>query len=640
MKKLVELFIFAFIAFMPMEFTYPADFVTGRPSDIDNKKDYFRAGMDAGYKKDFYLASSEMRYSYYSKPDSYRFFWYLKQLSDAKLYDAVIKEFTAAPEEYHYHKAYLFGAVRCYAQALLEQVKRDDAVKVLLKYYTKQRDKDIAVMLLTHFWNSEKCGNIFILNSKHDETLKDITDNFLLNHNEKNSSLAVAFFDHMSVAVSQAAISGINDRKINESLIFRFDLMKKVFEIWKNDSKNINRKDFESLFRAFEYFVKNPPAVRKPYEFTWLNIYVPRVNSSIIVNGKKKAVKVQFSKEEISRRIFDTSMHFNTLAVFYYYLSSGNILMKSRFEIIDAEVTRSDTASKIQSIVTESIRPYPSKLLYDNFRQYDGVMWFFPHYETATYLGGVKSLILVPDFLSAKDFRMFTKMPTSASWRVLIHEVFHNFGYFCGTDNGHNFAEANKAKWPLWYAQLVKENNGKTGELFWYEGLISRRDNSDNFAAVKKAKGSYLPQQDVFKKALVYSSKTSDDDCVSARELLSNSDMIKDDIKKQTELIKLAIDKAPLMPLPLFKYAYAVQWREKNYDKAIPYYEKYLELFSGFDDSDTAIIYLVGWYTSKNPERALFLLDKYGQNPSNEKVRNELNERRIKLLKINKKNEK
>ena len=93
------------------------------------------------------------------------------------------------------------------------------------------------------------------------------------------------------------------------------------------------------------------------------------------------------------------------------------------------------------------------------------------------------------------------------------------------------------------------------------------------------------------------------------------------------------------MPLPLFKYAYAVQWREKNFEKAIPYYEKYLELFSGFDDSDTALIYLVGWYTSKNPSHALSLLDKHGQNPSSEKIKNEFYERRIKLLKMIKNND-
>ena len=222
---------------------FTADFAIGKPSDIDSKKDYFRAGMDAGYKKDFYIATIEMRYAFYSKPDSYRFFWYLKQLSDAKLYDAVIKEFNAAPEEYHYHKAYLFGAVRYYAQALLEKGNRDDAVKVLIKYYAKQRDKDIAVMLMTHFWNSEKCGNVFILNSKHDEMTKDIADNFLLTFDEKNVAFAIAFFDHMSVTVSQAAISGINDRKINESFIYRLGLIKKIFEVWKIDSKNINSKD-------------------------------------------------------------------------------------------------------------------------------------------------------------------------------------------------------------------------------------------------------------------------------------------------------------------------------------------------------------------------------------------------------------
>ena len=64
-------------------------------------------------------------------------FWYLKQLSDAKLYDAVIAEFNAAPEEYHFHKAYLFSAVRYYAQALLEKGKRWCS-KVLLKYAKRE----------------------------------------------------------------------------------------------------------------------------------------------------------------------------------------------------------------------------------------------------------------------------------------------------------------------------------------------------------------------------------------------------------------------------------------------------------------------------------------------------------------------
>ncbi|MBP8082175.1 MAG: hypothetical protein KAZ87_03115 [Spirochaetes bacterium] len=633
MNKLVINCILFFTAMSFSNRIFSDDFITGKPSDIDSKKDYFRSGMDAGYKKDFYSAAIEMRYSYYSKPDSYRLFWYLKQLSDAKLYDAVIMEFAVSPVEYHYHKDYMFGAVRYYAQALLEQGKRDEAVNVLLSYYAKQRDRDIAVMLLSHFWNSEKCGNVYILNPKHDETVNDIVDNFLSNYDEKNSSLAAVFFDHMSVAVSQAALAGIKDDKMNERFNSRLAVMKKVFEIWKNDSKTVNRKDLETLFRAFDFFAKNPPSVKKPYEFTWLNIYVPRVNSSIIIKGKTKVIKAEFTKEEISRRIFDTSMHFNSLAVFYYYLSSGNILMKSRFEIIDAEVTRSDTASSIQSIVTESVRPYPSKLLYDNFRQYDGVMWFFPNYETTAYLGGVKSLVLVPDFLSAKNYRMFTKMPTSASWKVLIHEVFHNFGTLCKIDAGHIFSEANKAKWPSWYVELVKDNSGKTGELFWYEGLISQRDNSDNFEVLKNARDGYLPPRDVFERAVSYSSKTSVSDADSTRELLSSADKMPNDTEKQIELFKQAMQKAPWMPLPLFKYAYAVQWREKNYEKAIPYYEKYLELFPGFDDSDTALIYLIGWYTSKNPEHALFLLDKYGKNPSSKKIRVEFNERRVKLLK-------
>jgi len=47
MNKLIAIFIFTFFTLLPMKLVYPADFITGRPSDIDNKKDYFRGGMDA-----------------------------------------------------------------------------------------------------------------------------------------------------------------------------------------------------------------------------------------------------------------------------------------------------------------------------------------------------------------------------------------------------------------------------------------------------------------------------------------------------------------------------------------------------------------------------------------------------------------
>ena len=48
----------------------------------------------------------------------------------------------------------------------------------------------------------------------------------------------------------------------------------KSFDIWKIDSKNINRKDYEALFRVW-LFAKNPPAV-KSHMSCWLNIYIPR----------------------------------------------------------------------------------------------------------------------------------------------------------------------------------------------------------------------------------------------------------------------------------------------------------------------------------------------------------------------------
>ncbi|HQQ24611.1 MAG TPA: hypothetical protein PLH15_12310, partial [Spirochaetota bacterium] len=64
MKKTVIILILFCVPISFSNMVFSVDFITGKPSDIDLKKDYFRAGMDAGYKKDFYSAAIGMRYSY------------------------------------------------------------------------------------------------------------------------------------------------------------------------------------------------------------------------------------------------------------------------------------------------------------------------------------------------------------------------------------------------------------------------------------------------------------------------------------------------------------------------------------------------------------------------------------------------
>jgi tetratricopeptide (TPR) repeat protein len=230
---------------------------------------------------------------------------------------------------------------------------------------------------------------------------------------------------------------------------------------------------------------------------------------------------------------------------------------------------------------------------------------------------------------------MFTKMPTSASWRVLIHEVFHNFGYFCSVDSGHNFAEVNRNKWPSWYADAVKSNNGKTGELFWYEGIIKRRDNSDEFVFLKRFRENWLPAKPVLERAIQYSSRTSSGDADTATRLIreADSERKRSNVKNEIALLSEANRIAPFMPLPLFKCAYSTQWSEKNFEKSVPLYEKYLDLFGGFEDSDTSLVYLLGWYSSRDPGKALKFLEEYGGNPVNNKRWSEFTLRKIKLLK-------
>ena len=451
---------------------------------------------------------------------------------------------------------------------------------------------------------------------------------------KENIPFVSAFCGHLTAAAASSGIESIHNAKKKKSFLFLTECIRTIYNTWKDTPEAINKADTEVILRMLDFFAVNPPSLKKPYIYRLLNLYVPSVEAAYNDNGKSVIINASLTSEQIERRISDTNLHFNVLSLFYYYITGGNILMKCRFEIIDSRVTAVDENSPQKSIVTESITPYPSDLIYSSFRKFDGIMFFFPHYPPAAYLSGIKNTIFVPGFLNGTDRRMFSKMSTSASWRVLIHEVFHNFGQLGGIDAGHNFQEQNKNKWPEWYSELVKNNSGKISELAWYEKITSLRSTDDSFGFLKLRDSHWLPSQTAFKLAKKYSALTSTKSFNEATMLLNEAEKSEKSGKtgESINYLKKAAAAAPFHELAHFRLAYAVHWKEKNYKASIPYYENYLEKFSGFEHNDTVLIYLSSWYSTKNPGKALELIEKHGTNPAKPGVSKELRFMKAKLM--------
>jgi hypothetical protein len=301
---------------------------TGEPSDIDIKKDYFRSGMEAGYKKDYMAAAGCLRYSYYQSRDSYRFFWYLHWLSMAGLHGAIEKEAEEAPGEMLHHKAYGSGGARLYARALLNLGKREKALGFLIEIYKKYPEADTALMLVSHFWNSDKAGPLFIGHPGHDKLLRDMMERFGVIIRKEHEALASALFEHCVVAASTSALRSTTDPEAMKEFDFRLGEFNRLCEAWKADTKTINRADALTLARGFDFFRSNPPSVKKPYSFIWLNIYVPWISAPYLKNGLPSVIERKISPEEVSRRISDLGIHYNVVSLFYYCLTGGQVLMK------------------------------------------------------------------------------------------------------------------------------------------------------------------------------------------------------------------------------------------------------------------------------------------------------------------------
>jgi TolA-binding protein len=591
--------------------------------------------MDAGYKKDYAAAAGLLRYSYYQSRDSYRFFWYLHWLSMAGMHGAIEREAEGAPEEMLHHRAYGSGAARLYVQALQNQGKREKALGVLVELYKKYPEADTALILVSHFWNSEKAGPLFIGHPGHDALLRDIMERFGLIVRKEHEALASALFEHCVVAASTSAMRSITEPEAMKEFDFRCGEFKRLCEAWKADTKTINRADALTMIKVFDFFRSNPPSATRPYRFIWLNIYVPGISAPYLKNGAPSVIERKISPEEASRRISDLGCHYNAVSLFYYFLTGGQILMKPRFETIDAQVTRTEYGTQTQPGIMESVRPYPSRLIYEGFRSWDGLMWWYPHYESAPYLGGAKHVTFVPGLLRSEKMRMFAKMTTGASWRVLVHEIHHNFGYFCGVPSGHEFSEKEKARWPSWYAAAVKENGNRASELLWYQQQIFRKGNSDGFAALKSRNTDWMPDASAFSRALALSESLDPRRAEKAEELLKQAaaEEKKGNTARQMELLDRAGKEAPEMQEILFKKAYAIHFREKNFEKAVPLYEEYLARYGGFENSDAALTYLITWHGQRDAARALLLLDKYGNNPVSPAKRDEFTLWRAKILK-------
>ncbi|MBN2652397.1 MAG: hypothetical protein JXR63_08440 [Spirochaetales bacterium] len=595
------------------EIASPSKFETGQPADIDPKIDYYRKGMDAGYEKDYVTAAKFLRYSFYQAKDSYRFFWYLNWLNNAKLYEAIVWEASHTDEKYLWHRAYFTTSYKFWGNALMNLARYDEAIEVFVKGYKRdpQNSKGIVENLTYRLWNSPKAGSYF-MRYKGQQRLTDEIIDFYGKKLDVGSGFASKLCDWLAIRAADAIL---NQDKSAAKYVREFS---DFTNFWINSGEKVNVADFQILTKALNFAMKNPPQKTKPYEVNIINFYIKKIEAEWRdKDGTTIKKDFGYTNEYIQNRLLDIQDNFDLAAIFYYYITNGILILNPQFKVLDAAITELED-SKFQSIIPYSVRPFPSDFIYYNYEKFDAYYWWFPHYDGIAYLGGQASPHFVPQLLTGSP-TIYAKMPTAASYRVIIHEFYHGFASRLKINSGHPWLRDNEANWPQWFANGVKNNNEMLSELLWYEGYTAEYGFNDGFEKIKTKGKDPKPYEETFLLAKEYEKRLEPQRKIEADKLFvqGKAELKAGNLEAAMELLLKAHQTAPEVPLFLYELAYNLQWKAKRREDAQIYWDKYLRDFRDFQGSDVAIVYTIPWYINRDPEYALELYNLHCQNPRN-----------------------
>ncbi len=604
--------------------TKEAGFIkAGKPLMLDPDAKYLDSGMAENKNKNYKKAADLLRLSFYQKPDSYRFFWYLYFLTMIKAFEVINIEAAAVPEEYLYHASYRHRARSSWANSLKEVGEYEKSIEqyIYLLKNDHERIPDTANPIVDNFWKADRLGPLFYSHKDHKEICSIIVEGLLNDRSEKKFPLNI-LFTHLVVAASISLES-----KNYSDALFYTELLKKVDGLHEKIGNIVGFYDRETTIRALDYYINNPPEnrVEKPYTFRWLNIYVPEIDGIYHDDNKRFSSKLDIGY--VNNRIRDTKQQWSYARVFYYYITDGKVLFEYDYKLLDAKFSRMNKRPEgSYRPDTNSIIPYPVEFLYENLRKYDGVMWWHPAFDGTSYLAGPRHLVLIPGILHSSEWKSSSTMPVGASYNVIIHEIFHNWGHQLGIDSGHNWLFDRKDYWFDSYKEYIsKAPDGKLSELLWYRLILqeqgNQRDHSklfnrDTMSVVSKSEFETL--HSIYKEA----GNTKVDLCSSmideATKAFGNNET-----ERGLKIIESVLRIIPDHPMALYIKAYNIQWKVKNRDKAQEIYNRYLELYNEHQHTDVALVYTLGYYQHRDPQRVIELLTTHGKNPPNNQRRSE-----------------
>jgi len=583
----------------------------GTPKNIEKNRKYYEEGMEAGKVKNYKLAAEMLRYSFYQVQDSYRFFWYIYYLSILKAWEVIDKECESVNEDFLYHSGYLTWARSIWAGALKEVGKFEKSVENYI-YILKNNPKssyDAAYFLTNHYWYEDRLGPVFIKHNNHKELSEFIVSQIESVWKEKKYA-GGGIFEHLVIATSLALIEKrIDDGKFYLGLLKRID---DNCDFIDNIESANNRT---TILSAFDYYLNNNPLElnTKPYEFKWINLYVPEIQGFNQKTNKSTILKI--SKSEYEKRIYDTIQNWAFVPIFYYYISQGKILMSYEYKVLNGKIGEIDRGGRINS---NTVNPYPSQFLYDNIRNFDGLMWWHPSYENVLYLGGPNVVTFFPNMLYTLDWNAQTTMPLSASYKVLIHEIFHNYANRLGIDSGHNWLAENKNKWFSSYREKIEVSvDKKVSELTWYELLLRDEGNKKDHSKLLIKDAMWVPGELSYKKISALIKKYGQGVISQVNKIILQSDLEfqKKNNQKGIELLYQALKIVPEHPRALFKVAHNLHWTFNKRDDAQKYYDRFLDMYEDINDTDIALIYTINYYMNRNPQKVLDIIKRNGKNP-------------------------
>lgn len=576
---------------------------TGKPSDISADTDYFRKGMDADKAGDTLTAVKMMRYAFYKTPTADTFFWYCEKLSKGKFYDELIAEYTTAADSNRYSPNYGAMSARMTAEALRKQDKIDKATAILVDAYMKNtKDQELIGSMLVHE-NMLDTGysRSFMRHSLYPQVLKIMNESLLKNTSDKdNISAAKELYFFLMVAACEQAVAG-NSKQAKKliddagAIVSRYGAMDAI----------CNQANYNTMKKAVYAYKKD--GQQKTYNFRWLCLYTDGIDC-IDETGKK--IKTANTKEFVRAKTEDLAFNLAAATVFYYYISGEKINMQFDIHQYNAVSTKILKSNRFSKADIRSIEPFPTQLMIEKDGTIDGVMFFYPAFKDTAYLGGENNSPIVPYILNSRGKIFMLNLLSGAAANVYIHEIFHGFESAYKISEAHVFAQENKNKWPDWYKQITSKN-GTTAEWSYYERIFSdtiARDSSIQFPAQKSLK---YPK-DISDKALNLYSRFGSVLCAQVdTELYKAEELAKKDSASAEKLYLKILSTAPDHPDALFKTGFFYHWKIKNRAEAQRYYDRYLELYTGFPSTFTAALYSCTWYLNAgNTTKVIEITDR------------------------------